>query len=148
MGFRSGLWSALVYTLVQAFWPVLVYTHPGALVHSSWCNIELCTGVRWDLLVATAGLGFQEEASGRPGGNEGGSPQLFAPVSNQHLSTHAPGLSFKPSHLFWKYLFRSYILSFDFHWMGDDVWGGRPMIGQWIGETQDKVADTHLDLAF
>ena len=41
-------------------------------------------------------------------------------------------------------LFRSYILSFDFHWMGDDVWGGRPMIGQWIGETQDKVADAHL----
>ena len=58
-------------TLEQAiflYWCTLCYCSCPLLVQ------ELaCTGVRLDLLVVTAGLGFQEEASGRPAGKGGGS---------------------------------------------------------------------------
>ena len=93
--------------LVYAGYPALV-TSPvvglGAACGPHWCTLEqaiflywctlcycscpllvqelACTGVRLDLLVVTAGLGFQEEASGRPAGKGGGSSAGTLSVSN------------------------------------------------------------------
>ena len=58
-------------TLVQAiclYWCTLWCSSPLLVQEATLA----CTGVRWDLLVVTAGLGFQEEASGRPAGKQRG----------------------------------------------------------------------------
>ena len=83
-------------TLVQAtclYWCTLWCSSPLLVQEATLA----CTGVRWDLLVVTAGLGFQEEASGRPAGKQGGASSATRreyPPPAHHLNLPFPPLTF------------------------------------------------------
>ena len=160
----SSVWPAGIRPLLWCWW-VRPLVGLGAACGPHWCTLVqakclywctlwcsspllveeatlACTGVRWDLLVVTAGLGFQER---RPVGEQPAREEVdraATSVSSRHPQTitspSSPSLSFKPCCCFFggpSYHSFCPLISSD---QGFNIWGGRRMIGHWEGETEDS----------